>query len=51
MYAIKEINEQQVICWNYKQTKIYIIHPDFMVDNEEISLFRISKVTQTRFMT
>ena len=37
MYAIKEINEEQVICWDYKQTKKYIIHPDFMVDNKEIT--------------
>ena len=36
MYAIKEITEEQVLCWYYKQTKKYIIHPDFMVDNKEI---------------
>ena len=34
MYAIKEINEDQVLLWDYKQTKIYIIRPDFMVDNK-----------------
>ena len=37
MYAIKEITEEQVLCWDYKQTKIYIIHPYFMVDNKEIT--------------
>ena len=38
MYEIKEINEEQVLRWDYKQTKkIYIIHPGFMVDNEEIT--------------
>ena len=34
-YAIKEINEEQVLSWDYKQTILYIIHPDFMVDNKE----------------
>ena len=38
MYAIKEITEKQVLCWDYKQTKkIYIFHPDFMVANQEIT--------------
>ena len=37
MYAIKEITEEQVLCWDYKQTKTNIIHPDFMVDNKEIT--------------
>ena len=37
MYAIIEITEKQVLCWDYKQTNKYIIHPDFMVDNKEIT--------------
>ena len=37
MYAIKEITEEQVLRWDYKQTKKNIIHPDFMVDNKEIT--------------
>ena len=37
MYAIKEITEEQVLCWDYKQTKKNIINPDFMVDNKEIT--------------
>ena len=37
MFAIKEINEEQFLRWYYKQTKKYIIHPDFMVDNKEIT--------------
>ena len=37
MYAIKEITEKQVLRWDNKQTKIYIIHPDFMVDNKEMT--------------
>ena len=36
MYAIKQITEKQVLRWDYKQTKKYIIHPDFMVANQEI---------------
>ena len=37
MYAIKEITERQVLRWDYKQTKNYIIYPDFMVANQEIT--------------
>ena len=37
MYAIKEITENKVLRWDYKQTKKNIIHPDFMVDNKEIT--------------
>ena len=37
MYAIKEITEEQVLCWDYKQIYIYIIHPDFMIDSKEIT--------------
>ena len=37
MYAFEEINEKQVLRWDYKQTKKNIIHPDFMVENEEIT--------------
>ena len=37
MYAIKEITEEQVLCWDYKQTNKNIIHPNFMVDNKEIT--------------
>ena len=37
MYAIKEITEKQVLCWDYKQKRKYIIHPDFMVANQEIT--------------
>ena len=37
MYAIKEITEEQVFRWDYKYIYIYIIHPDFMVDNKEIT--------------
>ena len=33
MYANKEITEEQVLLWDYKN----IIHPDFMVDNKEIT--------------
>ena len=36
MCAIKEITEKQGLCWDYKQTK-YIIHPDFMAANQEIT--------------
>ena len=36
MYVNKEITEEQVLRWDYKQTKKCIIHPDFMVDNKEI---------------
>ena len=37
MYAIKDITEKQVLRWDYKQTKKYIIHPDFMVEKKEIT--------------
>ena len=35
MYAIKEINEEQVLCWDYKYIYINIIHPHLMVDNNK----------------
>ena len=38
MYAFKETTKKQVLCWYYKQTKeIYLIHPEFMVANQEIT--------------
>ena len=53
MYAIKDINEEQVLRWDYKQTKIYIIHPDYMFDNKEITdqFIQNLKKNQTRFTT
>ena len=47
MYAFEEINEEQVLHWDYKQTKKYIIHPDFMVDNEEITDQFIQNIKRT----
>ena len=37
MYATKEITEKQVLRWDYRQTNKYIIHPDFMAANQEIT--------------
>ena len=38
MYAIKDITEKKVLRWDYKQTNTkYIIYPDFMVANQEIT--------------
>ena len=54
MYAIKEITEKQVIRWDNKQTK-KIYHSSWFYGcqpiKSQISLFIISTVTQTRFMT
>ena len=51
MYAIKEINEEEVLRCDYKQKYIYIIHPDFMIDNKEITdqFIKNLKENQTRF--
>ena len=37
MYAIKEITEKQVLVGIKNKQRKYIIHPDFMVSNQEIT--------------
>ena len=50
---LKRIQKSKFFVGITVKQRTFIIHPEFMVDNQKlkISLFRISKVTQTRFMT
>ena len=50
---LKRIQKSKFFVGIKDEQRKFIIHPEFMVDNQKlkISLFRISKVTQTSFMT